>query len=105
MPVVLILVVRASIALYTSVATQVSLEVAAPTPIDPLPSTTEAQALVVHMVSCWQSVVDILLKAPITKENSLPLRHLTSQTSDITGIQKVNYLLYVHPFESPPLYD
>ena len=47
---------------YTSVATQASLEVVAPAPVGPSPMPTAARALVVHVVSCRQSMADILYK-------------------------------------------
>ena len=50
------------LALYTSVATQVSVEAVATAPVSLILLLTRARALVVHGVCCQQSMADILYK-------------------------------------------
>ena len=63
-PAVPIVVEGASRTSYASVTTQASVEVAALAPVSPVPPATGARALVVHGVSCQQSMAwaDILRK-------------------------------------------
>ena len=62
-PVAPVVVKGAKRASYSSMATQASVEVVAPAPVCPSPVPVAARALVVHGVSCWQSMADVLYKA------------------------------------------
>ena len=62
-PVAPVVVEGAKRASYASVATQASLGVVALAPVGPSPVPAAARALVVHGVSCRQSMADILYKA------------------------------------------
>ena len=62
MPTVLVVVEKAIRASYVSVATEALKKVASLAPVGPIPTPTRARALVVHGVSCWQSIADRLYK-------------------------------------------